>query len=101
MSQDFLPLFFCSKESWVPHGHVKTVLRTDVCVFFQLQFSIIQSSKFSCPRRLSRPAILTLGNPPYSYFQNVAIGHVNTPKNLLQNHVGVVNNFFGTCPHSQ
>ena len=52
-------------------------------------------------QRLRGHAILAFGKPPFSYFQNVAIGHANTPKNLHQNHVGVVNNFFGTCSHSQ
>ena len=80
MSRDFRPIFFALKRFDL--GHMNRQKR--VCKLFRFYFDIrLRSSKIVCPRsqRLQRHANFSLDN--YSHFKIIAIGFVNTPKNLF------------------
>ena len=56
-----------------------------LCELFRFrEDTLVQSSKFAClcsqGTHICRQAILNLGNPLFSYFQNIAIEYLNTPK---------------------
>ena len=80
----FSPLFNCSKYStWA--SYEQTIQHGFETFFNFLEAILLQNSTFSCPRsqRLWVHTVLASGNPPFSYFPNIAIREVNIPRDVF------------------
>ena len=98
----FNPYFWCKKTLLSPHMNRLKRLCDLFCIHKDNQ---LQSSNFACPR-----IMLALGNPSFSYFQNIVIEKLNTlkyffPLKSVRGHQNLLSiqtkNMPTSCPHSQ